>query len=230
MERRRQWHPTPVLLPGKSHGRRNLEGCSPWGRWGSDTTERLHFRFSFSSIGGGNGNPLQCSCLENPRDRGAWWAAVYGVAQSWTWLKRLSSSSSIWKFNWFLYIDLIFYNLAAAKLLQSCLTPCDPIDGTPPGSPVPGILQARTLERVAISFSNAWEWKVKGKSLSHVRLFETPWTAAFQAPPSMGFSRQEYWSGVPLPSPTILLNWFIRFDTYFVDSISFYICNHVISK
>ena len=86
---------------------------------------------------------------------------------------------------------------AAAKSLQSC----DPIDGSPPGSPVPGILQARTLEWVAISFSNAWKWKVKVKSLSRVRLLVTPWTAAHQAPPSMGFSRQEYWSGVPLPSP-----------------------------
>ena len=89
---------------------------------------------------------------------------------------------------------------AAAKLLQSCPTLCDRIDGSPPGSPVPGILQARTLEQVAISFSNAWKWKVKVKSLSRVRLFETPWTAAYQAPPSMGFSRQEYWSGLPLPS------------------------------
>ena len=92
--RRRQWHPTPVLLPGRSHGRRSLVGCSPWGRWELDTTERLHFHFSLSCIGEGNGNPLWCSCLENPRDGGAWWAAVYGVAQSWTWLKRLSSSSS----------------------------------------------------------------------------------------------------------------------------------------
>ena len=89
---------------------------------------------------------------------------------------------------------------AAAKSLQSCPTLCDPIDGSPPGSPVPGILQARTLEWVAISFSNAWKWKVKGKSLSCVRLLATPWTAATQAPPSMGFSRQENWSGVPLPS------------------------------
>ena len=88
---------------------------------------------------------------------------------------------------------------AAAKSLQSCPTLCDPIDGSPPGSAVPGIHQARTLEWVAISFSNAWKWKVK--SLSHVRLLETPWTAAHQAPPSMGFSRQEYWSRVPLPSP-----------------------------
>ena len=94
---------------------------------------------------------------------------------------------------------------AAAKLLQSCLTLCDPIDGSPPGSPIPGILQARTLEWFAISFSNAWNWKVKLKSLSRVRLFTTPWTAAYQAPPSMGFSRQEYWSGVPLPSPMAAL-------------------------
>ena len=87
-------HPTPVLLPGKFHGWRSLVGCSPWGHWESDTTERLHFHFSLSCIGEGNGNPFQCSCLENPRDEGAWWAAVYGVAQSQTRLKRLSSSSS----------------------------------------------------------------------------------------------------------------------------------------
>ena len=92
---RRQWHPTPVLLPGKSHGWRSLGGFSPWGRWGSDTTERLHFHFSLWCIGEGHGNPLQCSCLENPRDGGAWWAAVYGVAQSRTRLKRLSGSSSV---------------------------------------------------------------------------------------------------------------------------------------
>ena len=90
---------------------------------------------------------------------------------------------------------------AAAKSLQLCPTLCNPIDGSPPGSPVPGILQARTLEWVAISFSNAWKWKVKVKLPSHVRLLATPWTAAYQAPPSMGFSRQEYWSGLPLPSP-----------------------------
>ena len=89
---------------------------------------------------------------------------------------------------------------AAAKSLQSCPTLCDPRDGSPPGSPVPGILQARTLEWVAISFSNAWKWKVKAKSLSCVPPSATPWTAAYQAPSSMGFSRQEYWSGVPLPS------------------------------
>ena len=94
---------------------------------------------------------------------------------------------------------------AAAKLLQSCPTLCDPRDGSPPGSPVPGILQARTLEWVAISFSHAWRWKEKMKSLSHVRLLVTPWTAAHQAPPSMGLSRQESWSEVPLPSRVVLI-------------------------
>ena len=100
---------------------------------------------------------------------------------------------------WLLYM----HAAAAAKSLQSCLTLCDPIDGSPPGSSIPGILQARTLEWVAISFSNAWKGKVKVKSLSRVQLFETPWSAAYQAPPSMGFSRQEYWRGVPLPSPIL---------------------------
>ena len=90
---RRQWHPTPPLLPGKPHGQRSLVGCSPWDREESDTTEQLPFHFSLSCTGEGNGNPLQCSCLENPRDGGPWWAAVYGVAQSRTRLKRLSNSS-----------------------------------------------------------------------------------------------------------------------------------------
>ena len=90
---------------------------------------------------------------------------------------------------------------AAAKSLHSCPTLCNPIDGSPPGTPIPGILQARTLEWVAISFSTAWKWKVKVKLLSRVQLLATPWTAAHQAPLSMGFSRQEYWSGLPLPSP-----------------------------
>ena len=94
---------------------------------------------------------------------------------------------------------------AAAKSLQLYPTLCNTIDSSPPGSPIPGILQARTLEWVATAFSNAWKWKVKVKSLSHVWLLATPWTAAHQAPPSMGFSRQKYWSGVPLPSPFSLL-------------------------
>ena len=92
--RRRQWHPIPVLLLRKSHGWRSLVGYSPWGHYEPDITERLYFHFSLSCTGEGNGNPLQCSCLENPRDSRAWWAAVSGVAQSWTRLKRLSSSSS----------------------------------------------------------------------------------------------------------------------------------------
>ena len=99
---------------------------------------------------------------------------------------------------------LICLVAAAAKLPQSCPTLCDPIEGSPLGSSVPGILQARTLEWVAISFSNAWKWKVKVKLLSRARLLATPWTGAYQAPPFMGFSRQEYWSGVPLPSPVNL--------------------------
>ena len=165
-------------------------------------TERLHFHFSLSRFGEGNGNPLQCSCLENPRDGGAWWAAISGVTQSQTRLKRLSSSSSILPYHCvsllpslsplvttslfsvsvsyihsfiFVISTTLFYFLsespemftevlmlpsfcaaaAAAKSLQSCPTLCDPRDGSPPGSSIPGILQARTLEWVAISFSNA---------------------------------------------------------------------------
>ena len=128
---RRLWHPTPVLLPGKSHGWRSLVGCSPWGHEESDTTEWLHFHFSLSCVGEGNGNPLQYSCLENPRDRGAWWATVYGVAQSWTWLKRLSSSSSR-------FISIIFLDSipVASSVTQLCLTLCDPMDCSMPGFPV----------------------------------------------------------------------------------------------
>ena len=104
-------------------------------------------------------------------------------------------------FGWIFIIQIRYFcYAAAAKSLQSCLTLFDPIDSSPPGSPVPGILQARTLEWAAISFSNAWKWKVNVKSLIRVRLLATPWTAAYEAPPSIGFSRQEYWSGVPLPS------------------------------
>ena len=99
-EQRRQWHPTPVLLPGKSHEQRSLVGCSLWGHEESEMTERLQIHFSLSCIGEGNGNPLQCSCLENPRDGGAWWASLSGVAQSRTQLKWLSSSSSIFRDGW----------------------------------------------------------------------------------------------------------------------------------
>ena len=118
--------------------------------------------------------------------------------------KVLTSSFSFTNFFFLAYIFAAA--AAAAKSLQSCLTLCNPIDSSPSSSPVPGILKARTLEWVAISFSNAWKWKVKVKSLSRVWLLATPWSAAYQAPPSMGFSRQEYWSGVPLPSPAYLSN------------------------
>ena len=126
---RRQWYCTPVLLPGKSHERRILVGCSPWGHEESDTTERIHFHFSLSCIGEGNGNPLQCSCLENPRDGRAWWAAIYGVAQSWTRLKQLRSTSNV-------FIPMVqwveirqkkkksFPKLSLKKSRYSCLKSC----------------------------------------------------------------------------------------------------------
>ena len=119
------------------------------------------------------------------------------------WTSRSSRFIYCWSLSWrILSITLLVCAAAAAaKSLQSCPTLCNPIDHSPPCSPVPGILQARTVECVAISFSNAWKWKGKVKSLSHVRHLVTPCTTAHQAPPSMGFSRQEYWSGLPLPSP-----------------------------
>ena len=139
-----------------------------------------------------------------------WWNT--GVTVHWT-MRSLRAGAELLCFpSIYQSVHPCVYNIAAAaaKLLQSCPTLCNPIDGSPPGSPVPGILQARTLEWVAIFFSNAWKWKVKVKSLSRVRPSATPWTAAFQALLSMGFARQEYWSGVPLTSPfTILVsaNW-----------------------
>ena len=113
---RRQWHPTPVLLPGKSHGWRSLAGYNPWGCEESDMTERLHFHFSLSCTGEGNGNPLQCSCLENPWDGGAWWATVYGVTQNRTLSKRLSSSSSIHTYI-YIYILIFFSIMVYHKVL-----------------------------------------------------------------------------------------------------------------
>ena len=120
---RRQWHPTPVLLPGKSHGQRSLVRCSPWGCWESDTTERLHFHFSLSCVGEGNGNPLQCSCLENPRDGAAWWAAGYGVAQSCIRLKRLSSSSSMKKLTAAWEVDTQFSSVQSLICVRLFATP-----------------------------------------------------------------------------------------------------------
>ena len=151
-------------------------------------------------------------------DREAWHAAVHGVTKNqtqliesllWNWTEQLSNWTKQLLINWpFNEKDKWFVLAAAAKSLQLCPTLCDPIDGSLPDSAIPGILQARTLEWVAISFSNAWKWKVKVMSLSRVRLFATPWTAAYQAPLSMGFSRQEYWSGVPLLSQDLSLNVF----------------------
>ena len=132
---RRQWHPTPVLLPGKSHEWRSLEGYSPWGRWGSDTTERLHSHFSLSRIGEGNGHPLQCSCLENPRDWGAWWAAICRVAQSQTQLKRLSSSS----INICTHVRIISIQFSRSVVSNS-LRPHELQHARPPcPSPTPGV-------------------------------------------------------------------------------------------
>ena len=175
--------------------------------------------------------PWSIPCGYKESDTAEWrslslyiYMCIYVRVYIWTgrpgvlWFMVLQRVGHDWatELNWYIYthtysqvhthadgniIKLMAAAAAAAKLLQSCPTLCDPIDGSPTGSPVPGILQARTLEWVAISFSNACKWKVKVKSLSRVWLLATPWTAAHQAPPSMGFSRQEYGSGVPLPSP-----------------------------
>ena len=152
------------------------------------------------------------------------------LCTSWTWLtisfSMLGKFSTIISSKIFSYPFFFSSAAATAKSLQSCPTLCDPIDGSPPGVPVPGILQARTLEWVAISFSSVWKWKVKVKSLSCVRLLVTPWTAAYQAPPSMGFSRQEYWSGVPLPSPGDLLKPGIRTQVSCITGRFFYQLSH----
>ena len=169
-----------------SEGQESLACCSPWGRKESDTTEGLN-----------NDNLAVCSYS---------WRQTYFCDVSFLTLARAFPcpygplSARRWLCSHGL-LRVLALTLKVAKSLQSCPTLCNPIDGSPPGSPIPGILQAKTLEWVAISFSNAWKWKVKVKSLSRVWLFVTPWSAAYQAPPPMGFSRQEYWSGVPLPSP-----------------------------
>ena len=146
----------------------------------------------------------QLSHKGSPNSR---WDKIMNIRIIWSLSHLLIKQA---KSNSYIKDVLVFISVAAAaaKSLQSCPTLCDPIDGSPRGSPVPGILQARTLEWVAISFSNAWKWKVKVKSLSDVQLLATPWTAAYQGPPSMGFSRQECWSGVPLPS-------LIHFNNYY---------------
>ena len=156
-----------------------------------------------------------CPTLCNPMDCSLPGFSVHGIFQARVleWVAMSFSRGSSQPRDWTRVSRIVgrrftlWYMVAAAaaKSLQSCRTLWDPRDGSPPGSPVPGILQARTLEWVAIAFSNAWKWKVQVKSLSRVWPSATPWTAAFQAPLSMGFSRQEYWNGVPLPSPDIWL-------------------------
>ena len=183
--------------PMTSHHVSILTGAGTWG-WKYLTRDG-------SECGGGHrlacpvvtGHPLNTSTFLT----GSWAKSdlLYPIGgkkaplQIWVECHELVSLFGLSTTNWHLPV--------AAKSLQSCLTLCDPRDGSPPDSPVPGILQARTLDGVAISFSNAWKWKVKVKSLSRVRLLVNPWTTAHQAPPSMGFSRQEYWRGVPSPSP-----------------------------
>ena len=171
LERRRQWHPTPVLLPGKSHGQRSLVGCSPWGHEESDTTERLHFHFSLLCIGEGNGNPLQCSCLENPRDREAlvgcclWGRTELDKTEATQQQQQQcgqrsrngmtnADDNSVLTISKIQHIILTFKVAVITCLVaKSCPTLCDPMDCSPPGSSVHGIIQARILECIAISFS-----------------------------------------------------------------------------
>ena len=177
-----RWHPTRLPRPWDSPGKKTGVGC--------------HFLLQCRKVKSLN----RVWLLATP------WTAAYQAPPSMGFSRQEYWSGVPFPSPWYLLVILCIPWLvdaaAAAKSLQSCPTPCDPIDGSPSDSPVPGILQARTLEWVAIS-SNAWKWKVKVRSLSRVRLLVTPWTAAYQAPPSMGFSRQEYWSGVPLPSPDL---------------------------
>ena len=221
---RRKWQPTPVFSRGKSHGQRSLAGYHSWvckrARHDLATKQQQQFPW-FTSVTWFyfikyplylskkiklNKTKLLSSENKNaPHPQ----SSLSDSAKS-LWMKTphcLCFTHVCSAMNAPLHVGNSDHDYstsvaaAAAKSLQSCPTLCNPIDGSPPGSAVPGILQARTLEWVAISFSNAWKWKVKVKSLSRVRLLPTPWTAAYQAPPSMGFSWQEYWSGVPLPSP-----------------------------
>ena len=150
--RRRRWHPTAVLLPGKSHGWRSLVGCSPWGRKESDTIQRLPFHFSLSCIGEGNGSPLQCSCLENPRERGAWWASVYGVTQSRTLLKWLSSSSSS--------MIIAYYNSKSKFEIKHWAKYCwdsTGFDGTLAHCPFPFLSFSRFMKSLNYSNSDTYD-------------------------------------------------------------------------
>ena len=225
--RRRQWHPTPVLLPGKSHGRRSLVGCNPWGRYKWDMTERLLFHFSLSCIGGGGSNPHQCSCLENPRDGGAWWAAIYGVAQSQTRLKRLSSSSSssthplgllfIFPLSRVYQVRNVF--LSPTRLRAPQRTAC-PKSGNNKNkrNNFMSTCCVTTLCFLYISSLNApvrlwftflWLRNELPRTCAvlscSVRLFKTPWTVALQAPLSIGILQARILE-LPCPPPGDLPN------------------------
>ena len=165
----------------------------PWDFPGSNTGVGCHFLLQCMKVKSESEVVQSCPTLWDPMDCSLPGSSAHGFSRQEYWSGVPSPSPKPYT--------------AAVKSLQSCATLCDPIDGSPLGSSVPGILQARILEWVAISFSNAWRWKVKVKLLSHARLLATPWTAAYWAPPSMGFSRQEYWSGVPLPSPETIYYW-----------------------
>ena len=201
---RRAWQPIPVLLPGEFHGQRSLMGYSRWGRTEPYTTEWLTHELITAggslSTNGAYPFPIPIDQLHLPCTNT--YDSDFSFLQCSIFSSSLSMSVSGQDFR---LTETDETQVAAAKLLQSCPTLCDSIDSSTPGSPVPGIPQARTLEWVAISFSNAWKWKVKGKSLSRIRLLATPWTAAHQVPPSMVFSRQECWSRVALPYPNSYL-------------------------
>ena len=186
---------------GKTEGRRK-KGWQRIKGWMTSPTQRAWIWVNSGSWWC-TGRPGMLQSMGSQRVRHDWATELTQVLR-WLLKKKKRSQHCWWGCR---EIEILIKTVAAAaKSLQSCQTSCNPIDGSPPGTPIPGILQARTLEWVAISFSNAWKWKVKVKSLSHVWLFATPWTAAYQAPPSMGFSRQEHWSGVPLPFPGDRLN------------------------
>ena len=170
-----RWQPTRLPRPWDSPGKNTGVGC--------------HFLLQCMKVKSESEVAQSCPTPSDPMDCSLPGSSVHGIFQA-----RV--------LEWGAIAISTMRPSSAAKLLQLCLTLCDPIDDSAPVSPIPGILQARTLEWVAISFSNALKWKVKVKSLSCIRPLATPWTAAYQAPPSMGFSRQEYWSGVSLPSPT----------------------------
>ena len=187
LTQRRQWHPTPVLLPGKSHGRRSLVGCSPWGREESDTTEWLHFDFLLSCTREGNGNPLQYSCMENPRDGGARWAAIYEVAESQTWLKRLSSSSSS-------SMDLTFQVPMQYCSLQHWTLLLSPVTSTTGYCFCFGSIPSFFLE-LFLHWSPIAYWAPTDLGSSSFSMSCCLFILF------MGFSRQEYWSGLPFPCP-----------------------------